>query len=499
MAVAAKAVDSIDPFLSAGAGTPAIFDATCGRLLNRRDAPLPTGWELSPELAVGFPRVTNHGKTYTFVVRKGFRFSTGARVTAGDVAASVKRALRLKGSYPATDFMNVVGARAFAEGRANALPGVTVRGDRITFRLTTPQPDFNARAGGLCILPAGSTLDAEGLHAPVPSAGPYTISAYVPGRRIDLVPNRFYRGSRPHHVELVEVTLVDDERRLVDAVDHGIYDYAFTPPEVLQPHVSRLIARYGVNRKRLFVRPGRGLELVVLNASQPLFRNNPQLRRAVNFAIDRSKLLREYGAHYGVPADQYLQPHQHAFRAADIYPAHPNLKQARKLAKGHTRSGKAVFYTRDDRLGRAYGEIVRRDLAKIGLDVEVKAFPTRVTFELLPKRGEPFDIGWIRWLAAGPDDLTLHFLFDGRTLDQPEHGNDSHFDSPAINRRLDHVSRLRGRAFNRAYGRLDIDLARDYAPAVTVAYLNNFTFVSARTGCVITNPFFDLTAVCLRA
>jgi peptide/nickel transport system substrate-binding protein len=498
MAVPARTVDSIDPFLSARPGTDAIFDATCGRLLNRRDRPLPMGWELSPELAVGFPRVTNHGKTYTFVVRKGFRFSTGARVTARDVAASVRRALRLKGSYRATGFMNVVGARAFAEGRANALPGVTVRGDRITLRLTTPQHDFRSLAGGLCVLPAGSSLDPEGLHAPVAAAGPYRILAYVPGRRIDLVRNRFYRGSRPHHVERIEVTLVDDDSRLVDAVERGIYDYAFTAPEVLQPHIARLIALHGVNRKRLFVRPGRGLELVVLNASRPLFHNNPQLRRAVNFAIDRSELLREYGAHYGVPADQYLLPHQHAFRDADLYPAHPNLKQARKLAKGHTRSGKAVFYTRDDPVGLAYGEIVRHDLAKIGIDVEVKAFPTSLTFELLPKRGEPFDIGWIRWTAAGPDDLTLHFLFDGRTLDQPGHGNWSHFDSPAINRRLDQVSRLTGRAFNRAYGQLDIDLARDYAPAVAVAYLNNFTLVSARTGCVITNPFFDLTAVCLR-
>ena len=496
MAVPAGGVESIDPYLDGLPAMGPIFDATCGRLLNGRDEPLPKGRELTPELAVGFPRVSNHGKRYTFAVRRGPRFSTGAAVTARDVAASVRRALLLKGSYSAVDFMNVVGARAFAARRANTLPGMTVRGDLITFQLIRPQPDFGARAGTLCILPAGSTLDPEGVHAPVPAAGAYAIRDYVPGRRIDVVRNRFYRGSRPHHVERIDVTLVDDVSTLVEAIERGIYDYSPTPG--LQADAPRLIARYGVNRKRLFVRPGRGLELLVLNASQPLFRKNPQLRRAVNFAIDRSALLREQGPHNGVPGDQYLQPHQHAFHDADIYPAHPDVKRAKKLAKGHTRSRKAVFYTRDNPVGGAWGAIVKANLAKIGIDVEVKAFPTGVTFELLPKRGEPFDIGWINWLAVGPDALSLHDFFDGRTLEQPEHRNWSHFDSPAVNRRLDQVSRLTGRAFNRAYGQLDIDLARDYAPAVTVGYLNEFTLVSARTGCVITNPFLDLTAVCLR-
>ena len=35
--------------------------------------------------------------------------------------------------------------------------------------------------------------------------------------------------------------------------------------------------------------------MFVLNTSRPLFRNNPALRRAVNFAVDRSALAREHG------------------------------------------------------------------------------------------------------------------------------------------------------------------------------------------------------------
>ena len=498
IAFPADRVESIDPYLNNLPAMSFVSAATCGSLLIGRDEPLPKGLELTPELAVGLPRVTNHGKTYTFVVRKGFRFSTGARVTALDVAESVRRALRLKGSYRAGDFMNVLGAQAYAEGQATRLRGLTVNGDRVTFRLTRPQPDFGAGAGLLCVLPAGSTLDPEGVHAPVASAGPYTIADYVAGRKIVLVRNRFYRGPRPHHVDRFDVTLVDDQTGLVDAVERGTYDWAWVQHQVLLPHVPHLVTRYGMNQQRVFVRPGRGLCMLPLNASQPLFRNNPKLRRAVNYAVDRSALVHELGADLSVPADQYLQPHQRGFRDAHIYPFRPDLRQAKALAEGNTRRGKAVFYTRDDPLGRAHGAIVKANLAKIGLQVEVRPFQLNVLSELLQKENEPFDIGWICWIGAGPDALMLHYLFDGRTLDQPEHLNYSHFDSPAVNRRLDEVSRLTGRAFDRAYGRLDIDLARDYAPAVAYSYEKELTFVSARTGCVITNPALDLAAVCLK-
>ncbi|MFL6646874.1 MAG: ABC transporter substrate-binding protein, partial [Sulfurifustaceae bacterium] len=124
-----------------------VFDATCGSLLHRRDKPLPAGRRLVPELAQDLPRVSNGGKTYTFAVRRGRRFSTGAPVTARDVAATVRRALRLKRSYRAADFMNIVGAGSFAKRRATRLRGLTVHGNRITFRLTKPQPSFASLAG----------------------------------------------------------------------------------------------------------------------------------------------------------------------------------------------------------------------------------------------------------------------------------------------------------------------------------------------------------------
>src|SRR5215211_5650795 len=119
VALPVQSVDSIDAYLANLPGTSAILDATCGSLLQYRDESLPAPRDLVPELATGFPRVSNAGRTYVFAVRRGQRFSTGAPLTARDVAASVRRALRLKGSQPAASFMDVVGARAYADGRTS--------------------------------------------------------------------------------------------------------------------------------------------------------------------------------------------------------------------------------------------------------------------------------------------------------------------------------------------------------------------------------------------
>jgi peptide/nickel transport system substrate-binding protein len=498
LAFPADRVTSIDPYLDGFAVMPMIFRATCASLLNFPDKPLPAGFKLVPELAESLPQITNRGKAYTFTVRQGYRFSTGAPVTARDVAASFERVLHPKLEAPiAADFLNVVGAPAFNAGKTSRLTGVTVRGNRVVIRLRRPKPEFAAYGGGLCVFPARLPVDPEGARAPVPSAGPYTITEYVPGRQIVVERNPFYRGPRPHHVDRFDVTLVGDDSDVIEAIENGTFDSA-TGTSMIQQSAG-LGARYGINRERFFVQPGLFLCILPLNTSQPLFRDNPQLRRAVNFALNRKALAGEWGQYAGYPTDQYLQPSAPTFRNEHIYPlAKSDLRKAKALARGHTRSGKAVFYTRVEPLGRAHGEIVRASLKKIGIEVEVKAMPAPVLFAKEGKPGEPFDIGWLCQGIGFPQNPILEFLFDGRTIGPGFHGNFSHFKSPELNRRFDEVARLTGRAYRRAYGALDIEISRDAAPAVPYMYLNALTLVSARTGCVVANPELDLAAVCLK-
>jgi ABC-type transport system substrate-binding protein len=282
---------------------------------------------------------------------------------------------------------------------------------------------------------------------------------------------------------------------VLDRVERGDADWGFAlAPAYLDPS-RRLVAKYGLNKTRFFLAPGYGFRGLVLNTSRPLFRNNARLRRAVSFAIDRSALRRAGGGTLESRlTDQYLPPTMRGFRDADIYPLNkPDLARARALARGHTRSGKAVFYTVETPPYPAFAQSVRRDLAKIGLDVEVKVLPVPAYFGRLGASG-PYDIGFGPWFADYDDPYSvLNVLFDGRYIGSY---NWARFDSPVYNRLLRRAAGLRGAARYRAYGDLDVRLAREAAPIVAIDYVNEPTLVSERVGCV--RPAFDLTAVCLR-
>ena len=116
--------------------------------------------------------------------------------------------------------------------------------------------------------------------------------------------------------------------------------------------------------------------MFVLNTSRPLFRNNARLRQAVNFAADRRALIREIGPPRGRRPTSTSRRSSPATATSAIYPlTGPDVKKARQLAKGHTRSGKALLYTIANPVGVAQAQIVRNNLRKIGLDVEIKEFP----------------------------------------------------------------------------------------------------------------------------
>ena len=158
---------------------------------------------------------------------------------------------------------------------------------------------------------------------------------------------------------------------MIRRVDRDEADWGHTLGAVFMDPALGLVAKYGINRSELFVRPGLTLRMLAFNSARPLFRNNPNLRRAVNFALDRSALLATSGGPVASrPSDQYLPPGVPGFRDVDVYPlSGSSLSRARELARGNLRSGKAVFYVPDFPLPLQAAQLVRQQLAEIGLDV----------------------------------------------------------------------------------------------------------------------------------
>jgi peptide/nickel transport system substrate-binding protein len=495
VALAAGTFLAIDPALDNG--FPPLLRPACGALVAYPDAQFPEGHRLAPSLASSLPAVSRNGRTYTFTVRKDARFSDGTPVTARSFVHAIDRILSPAMDSPAADELarSIVGGSAVLGGRAQRVAGMVAKGRTLTLKLTKRTPEMLELVSELCAVPPNLPIDPEGVRAPLPSAAPYYVSEYLPNQRLVLDRNRFYRGARPRHVSRIVADLAAAESSIADQIAAGTADWGFLTLPVISARGDELARRYGVNKAQFFVRATGFTRMFVLNTSRPLFRDNPKLRQAVNFAVDRAALTRELGPFVGSPTDQFLR-----YRNERIYPLQgSDLRKARALAKGNLRGGKAILYTRSSTVDVAQAQVLRANLAAIGLDVQIETFPGQLIFDKLASGQDDFDIGRIAWgNVNGPVEPTLLGIFDGRTIGKPGNTNWSYYNSPEFNRRLDSAGRLSGGDRYKAYGDLDVWVSRNEAPAIPVAFLNSITFVSARTGCVVLNPYLDLTAVCIK-
>ena len=480
--------------------------------MNYPDKPAPAGTQLVPEVAQSLPVISDGGRTYTFTIRKGFRFSPPSKepVTAQSFKYAIERTLSPKMHSPAGGYMDdVVGAKAYKAGKAAHIAGVIAKGDTLTIRLTRPNGDLPARLTMpfFCAVPPGTPIDPKGVPA-IPSAGPYYIASYTPKQQVVLKRNPNYRGTRPRRFEQIVYSLGGSAQPDVRRVKSGQADYDPDPDDLPPQALAGLVARYGsgsaaaqAGRQQLYIASIPGIRYLVLNTSRGLFAD-VNLRKAANYAVDRPALLRypTYGG-TGEPLDHYLPPDVPGYRATHIYPLeHPDLATARRLASG--RGGHALMYTCDKIKCLNEAQVVKHDLAAIGIDVEIKQFPWGVLYEKLARPGEPWDIvNGPAWVVDWPDPLTfLVPLFDGSHIKEKSNSDFSLLDNPSINRRLGAATRLTGPERYRVAGQLDLELAQNEAPFIAYASWATYDFFSLRIGCHVVNPTYgmDLGALCVR-
>jgi ABC-type oligopeptide transport system substrate-binding subunit len=490
-------VDYTDPALSYYAPGWELEFATQLKLVNYPDAAGPRSSQLTPEAAAGFPKISSNGKVYDFTVNANFtKFSDGKAVTAANFKAAFDRIADPKMQSPAQAFMSdIVGSDK------TPVSGVRVRGNHLVVTLKKAAPDFLARMAMpfFSAIPTNLAHDPNGVETPA-SAGPYYVASRTANKSIIVKKNPYYKGKRPHNVNQFVYTVGNSLEAIRLRVEQGESDYAADgiPPSAY----AEVAGKYGVNKGRFFVKPILAVNYLAMNMSRPIFQNNVNLRRAINYAIDRKAMLSQSGFLAGKRTDQILPPGLAGFRDASLYPIKgPDLATAKKYANGHTKDGKVVVYTCNSGSCPLRAQILQFNLQQIGLDVEVKQFTRAVQIQKEGTRGEPFDIADEGWIAdyADPYDF-INVLLDGRNIQASNNNNYSYFNDPKYNQKMTAASLLSGAKRNSTYGALDIDLMQNAIPWAPRANSNDRIFVSGNFGCFTYNNIYgnDLAASCVK-
>jgi YVTN family beta-propeller protein len=496
-------VTTLDPAVAFNDGASPVEYATCAMLLNYPDEPGAGGLRVVPDAARSLPTVSKDGRSYTFTIRPGMRFSPPSNqpVTAQTFKHTIERSSdpRMnRGGPPGQMFLrDVVGAPAYFAGKTRHLAGVEAQGDRLTIHLTGRAPDLPARLATSLFCAVPTDTPNRPVSGALPSAGPYYVASATPGRSFVLLRNPNYHGDRPHRLQRIEITVgaphpvAQLEASKLDYVIGGV-------PAGESARLERLYGAHsaaaGRGRQRFFVNRTLSVDYLDLNTRRPLFAS-ARMRRAVSYAVDRSALAATGGSFStaAAPAQMSLPPGMPGYRDAHVYPLVPDLTSARRLAASDHHD--AELYCILEGGSPQAAQIIKNNLAAIGIDVHIHCMPGDEMYTRLFRSDEPWDIA-IDGYGANYNDPGE--FINGLATD--DDFNFSHYHDPRLSQRIRAASRLSGVPRARAYARIDLELVRDTVPAINFANVVKQDFFSARVGCQLYQPVWgmDLGALCIR-
>jgi peptide/nickel transport system substrate-binding protein len=457
------ALSSVDPAFYDGAFNPQFTGLAYDALVTFQQSPGAAGLRLVPDLALAVPAPADGGKSYAFRLRPGIRYSDGQPLQASDFRRGIERLFRVRS--PGTSyFSGIAGATACTRHPAGChLAQGIVTDDAsgsVVFHLTDPDPQFLfnlTQYGFAAPIPPG-TPDHEPGSRFVPATGPYRIAA-ASGRQVRFVRNPFFRewshaaqpDGNPDAIVWRSVPTVGDA---VTAIQKGRADWLFGLIPRAQYHQLQLQSPAQLHSSPVF-----GVDFAPLNTHRAPF-SNVHVRQALNYAIDRDKIVRLYGgASFATATCQVITPGLPGYRRYCPYTLHPrpdgsytgpDLARARRLVAESGTAGQHVdVWGASDSpyVPRAVPVYLAGVLRTLGYRVRLHLLPN-ATFTEAMRQGFQLSVDG-DWVASYPSPssyLPQFFGCDGGT------SNGYHCD-PRLDREMKEAGLLESSDLASARGR----------------------------------------------
>jgi peptide/nickel transport system substrate-binding protein len=402
------------------------------------------GTELIPGIAEAMPEVSNGGKTYTFTIRKGLKYSDGSAVKASDWEHSIKRMLNLE-SGGTGFFLGIEGAEEYvAAGKTEAdIPGIETndQSGEVTVNLKTPDGTFmNVLAMNFSGIVPGDTPFKNMTEDPPPGVGPYMITESVPNRQFVMEKNKNFNipGIPKGNLDKITTRIIKSAERQAQDVISGQLDYMQDPPPAdLLPQVR---AEYS-DRYEEF--PTVSTYYFFMNLKTPPF-DKQEVREAVNYAVDSTALARLFGGRLE-PTCSFLPPAMPGYEERECPWGDPNepgdIERARELIQQAGVEGdKVSVYTNNDENRPEIGQYYTDLLNKIGLDAELKTLDGGVYFATIGNAKENPQTGFDNWFQDFPHPGNFLFLVNSASIQPTNSQNHGNVSDPELDKLIDIVN-----------------------------------------------------------
>ena len=388
--------------------------------------------EVEPALAESW-KVSDSGLVWTFKLKKGIKFHDGTEFNAESVKFNYDRQMdkkspfRFDGKFEYWDmfFTNVLKTDA--------------KGDEVTFTLKDKDPTFLPNLAlftmGIASPKAIKDFGKDFFKNPV-GTGPFKFVSWTQNEKIVLKANDNYWGEKVKLKKLIFKPIPDNSVRLLELEKGSIQGMDGINPDDLAKMQSNkdlsVITQLGMN-----------VAYLAMNTEKPPF-DNPKVRLAINYAINREALIKAFFADgkVGIPAKNPIPPTLWSYNDK-IEAFKADKEKAKKLIK---ESGANLDKTIDFwamPIARPYmpnpskiAESIQADLQDIGLKTKIVTYEWGTYLEKAGK-GE-HDMCLLGWIGDNGDpDNFLYALLSSKNTKKGSASNYAFYKSAEMDKYLD--------------------------------------------------------------
>jgi peptide/nickel transport system substrate-binding protein len=374
-----------------------------------------------PELVTAVPTqqnggISKDGKTITWHLRHGVKWSDGAPFDADDVVFSTEAVLNPKNNEIGRDGWDLI-------TKVDEPDKYTV-----VFHLKQPFASyipifFTSGGANPCVLPKHilgnlPNINTSPYNSKPVGIGPFRYVSWKRGDSIELEPNPYYWRGQPKLKRIV-YKQIPDRNTLLTQLQTGEIDFW---PYAGQGYLQRLKAIPGIT---VDAPVGYYFAHIDFNVTHPILKD-VRVRRALRFATDRKLILEKAYHGSGVLQETPISPKNPAYRAFKTIPYDP--------AKAHALLDEAGWAQRDSngvrtkngqKLHLDYAvyngapdtdtmiELIRGMWKKIGVEIEVHHYDTGLFFALVQEGGivygGKFDVTSFSWGGDPIGDLSEQY------------------------------------------------------------------------------------------
>ena len=395
------------------------------------------GSKIIPGLAQALPTVTNGGKTYTFMLRPGLKYSNGTAIKASDVTYALERDIKIP--WQAASFVSayITGGTAYASGKAKTISGITT--DDATGKIVVnlvapfaPIEDIFALAG---TAPVPPTTPMKNLaNTGTIGDGPYMWGPITPNQSYTLVQNPKFdvpglaRGHAAKIVFQVNANVTADAEEVLNN-QADVFDPGDTlPASLLQQVQTQAKDRYQAV-------PTNSSYYFWFGVTQKPF-NNLYARQAVIAALD-DRALSRLDSGFLQPDCHLIPPGITGGSSGSTCPYHnanaaPNMTEAKALMQKSGMIGQPVTVYGEERSPRRqWLDYYTSVLNSLGFKATEKVVNSSVYFTTIGAPSLKPQTGFGDWVQDFPNPWDFMQLFAGNAGSSLNYGyvNDTHYNT----------------------------------------------------------------------